>query len=148
MTRKHTLPAGDYYIGDPCYLIPDEDWDEIGNATNWFGSEFFPSTPPPPKDWDDGLYHWKKALCFASHTKHGDGVYYDGGHKQEYWVDSGLIGVTPIAGDFNDENLGLGYWLGGKIKKFKKPFTVWAENGTFHIDRTIIRTGYEDEDED
>lgn len=24
-----TLPAGKYWIGDPCYAIPDSDWDDF-----------------------------------------------------------------------------------------------------------------------
>jgi hypothetical protein len=140
MTRKHTFPAGSYFIGDPCYAIEnDKEWDEIGDATNWFGAEFFPSTPPPPKDWDDGLYHWNGKPCFASHTKYGDGVYFDGSHKQEYWVDSGLIGVTPLPDAFSKDK-GLGFWLGGKIIDPKHSFEVWEENGEFHIGRMIIRT--------
>jgi len=139
MTRKHTLPAGTYFIGDPCYLIEDPDWDKIGDATNWFGSENNIMFPDAPVDWDDGLYHWNGLVCFASHTKYGDGVYHDGGRKQEYWVDSGLIGVTPFDGNY-PEKAGLGFSLGGLIKDFKKPVVVWEEDGEFHIGRMIIRT--------
>ena len=26
--RTHTLPPGRYYLGDPCYVIRDQDWGE------------------------------------------------------------------------------------------------------------------------
>jgi|MudIll2142460700_1097286.scaffolds.fasta_scaffold124243_2 hypothetical protein len=139
MTRKHTFPAGSYFIGDPCYLIEDEDWDKIGDATNWFGAEFFPSTPPPPKDWDDGLYHWNGKPCFASHTKYGDGCYHNASGTHEFWVDSGLIGVTPFDDNAPPKD-DLGFWMGGIIIDPKYSFDVWEEDGVFYIDRMIIRT--------
>lgn len=137
MTRKHTLPAGIYFIGDPCYLIPHEDWDKIGEATNWFGSDS--RKTQPPVDWDDGLYHWNGKLCFASHTQYGDGCYYNGRHTREFWVDSGTIGVTPFDGN-PPKSGGLGFYMGGMVESYLKPFEVWEENGVFHIGRMKIDT--------
>jgi len=137
MTRKHTLPAGLYFIGDPCYLIPDADWDKVGDATNWFGND--EQAPNPPVDWDDGLYHWNEKACFASSTKYGDGCYYNGNHSREFWVDSGLIGVTPFDGN-SQVGAGLGFFLGGVIEQHTKPFEVWEEDGVFHIGKMKIDT--------
>jgi|WetSurSiteA1Bulk_404760.scaffolds.fasta_scaffold14398_4 hypothetical protein len=137
MTRKHTLPAGLYFIGDPCYLIPDEDWDVIGDNTNWFGANL--SDNMPPNDWDDGLYHWNGKLCFASHTKHGDGCFTFSRGRREIWVDSGTIGITPFDGNPPD-GASLGFWLGGVIEEHKNPIEVWEEDGVFHIGKSVIRT--------
>jgi hypothetical protein len=140
MTRKHILPAGTYFIGDPCYIIrDDDDWEKIGNATNWFGCDDDIAFPDPPKDWDDGLYHWNGNPCFASHTRYGDGVYVISKGKREIWVDSGTIGVTFFDGN-PPKNGGRGFWMGGIIEEHKNPFEVWEENGVFHIGKSIIHT--------
>ena len=62
-----TLPAGAYWIGDPCYL-------PYGRAPLW-------STGT---DHGDGIYH------------DGDGIYHDG-DGNEYPVDSGQLGIAQRA---------------------------------------------------
>lgn len=139
MTRKHILPAGLYFIGDPCYLIRDPDWDKIGDATNWFGCDDNIEFPNPPADWDDGLYHWNGKLCFASHTKYGDGIYTARRGKREIWVDSGTIGVTAFDGN-PPLGMGRGFWMGGIVEEHEKPFEIWEEDGVFHIGKMKIDT--------
>lgn len=137
MTRKHILPAGIYFIGDPCYLIDWDSWDKIGEATNWFGCDT--RKTEPPVDWDDGLYHWNGKPCFASHTKYGDGCYLTTRGKREIWVDSGTIGATLFDGN-PPADAGMGFWLGGVIEYHQKPFEVWEEDGVFHIGKIKIDT--------
>jgi hypothetical protein len=131
MTRKHIFPAGDYYIGDPCYLIDDEDWDGLCKSTNHWGvgNEI-------PTNFDDGLYQWKNRTCFAAFTKYGDGCYGNRSGDAMVGVDSGLIGIIPIrkGDDDNIEGLFYPYTL---IRTFGRKFEVWEEDGVFHFGRKV-----------
>ena len=83
-----TLDAGDYWLGDPCYVIRDEDWmpwleeTDYTNETNLIGKI-------------PGSEH--EAVGFA--TSFGDGVYpftIDGEEVFELGVDAGMIGFIPV----------------------------------------------------
>jgi hypothetical protein len=77
-----TLPAGEYYVGDPGYLLADEplDWFDILIACNFFNE-------PYVKDGE---------IAVAFGTWIGDGIYADR-EGRKYPVDSGSIGVVPVA---------------------------------------------------
>ncbi len=83
-----TLDAGEYWLGDPCYVIRDEDWApwlekcEYETETNLFG--LIPGTG-------------QEAVGFA--TSFGDGVYpymVNGEEVFELGVDAGMIGFVPV----------------------------------------------------
>ena len=75
-----SMPAGEYYIGDLCYIMTDEEWDEFCSITI-DGMKCI-----------DGEFSLKDGRRFATYgTAYGDGVYHDQyGHS--YAVDAGLIG--------------------------------------------------------
>ena len=75
-----SMPAGEYYIGDLCYVMDDEEWDEFCSITI-DGMKCI-----------DGEFSLKDGRRFATYgTAYGDGVYHDQyGHS--YAVDAGLIG--------------------------------------------------------
>lgn len=71
------LPAGKYWVGDPCYAISgDTEWEK-------FCEDFF----------NDEVYTTPFGSAFAVSTAYGDGVYFDVSGR-EYQVDSGMIGVV------------------------------------------------------
>ena len=75
-----TVPAGTYFLGDPCYAVPDEHWLPLLEASDFF------------KDEDHGEVAGHTVYAFGTG---GDGCFEDqDGH--EYPVDSGLIGLTPL----------------------------------------------------
>ncbi len=82
----YTLPAGTYYIGDPCYLFPN-DGDESLGGVSWdsFCNSF-------SFDTDESLFrelvpgHGK---VFLASTAYGDGAY----DVYSMWS---LIGVAPV----------------------------------------------------
>ena len=83
-----TLDAGDYWLGDPCYVIKDEDWIpwleecDFTTETNLVGN--IPGTE-------------HEAVGFA--TSFGDGVYpysVNGEQVFELGVDAGMIGFVPV----------------------------------------------------
>lgn len=128
---------GIYYIGDPCYAIQGDDWDQILNETDFFQNE---------------KQTWKGKQIFASDTAYGDGTYLDQ-FKNEYPVDAGLIGIMPI--EICDFGEGITYKNGkwsdtrgipnftfqpGNVFEFKEEFEVDALNGKFQFGHVFIDT--------
>lgn len=87
MSEKITLPAGTYWVCDPCYAIPEGRWHEWLEITGLF-----------KKGGDINLRILSGKLdgkmCLGIGTAYGDGVYYDQ-YGHEYGVDAGLIGLVP-----------------------------------------------------
>ena len=121
--NSYTLPAGRYYVGDPCYVF-DEKWDYILRNTNFFDG--YPRGELTEKIWGHS-------------TKYGDGCYH-GDNGRNYAVDAGLIGVVheSLMEHSPDD--------GGEIVTFDKPFDCrWEEeNGTIIIGHIRIETDPED----
>jgi len=127
--KSTTLPAGKYYIGDPCYAFPNEGeyfekWDEILGITDFFHK---------PKGIIDGH------IVIAFNTYWGDGEYLDQDFNR-YPVDAGLIGAVAA-------ELVEGYGQKEYVKdcmrlvEFKEPVECYANNnGTIVIDSICIET--------
>lgn len=80
-----TMPAGKYYVGDLCYVMSDEEWDEFCTITI-VGNKCV-----------DGEFQFTDGRRFATYgTAYGDGTYHDQyGHS--YSVDAGLIGCILVS---------------------------------------------------
>lgn len=81
--KSYIVPAGKYWLGDPCYIIKDNQWLNFCNELSLQedkGNCFVP------------LEEEVKVLAFC--TYHGDGCYLDQ-HGNSYPVDAGLIGLIP-----------------------------------------------------
>ena len=81
-----TVPAGTYFLGDPCYAVQDEKW------MPWLEDCGYLESP----DLLDGEA-LKGQRVVAVSTAYGDGTYYDG-RGNRYSVDAGIIGLTPLNG--------------------------------------------------
>lgn len=134
---------GTYYIGDPCYVIPNDEWMEYLDT--------YPKYPPPDPGygWIDGIaVNYKGHKCWHSGTAYGDGSYHDN-EGCEYGVDAGIIGIIPLAvcdpKQVEDiETNGL-----GRIVKFPNRFKVYVEaDCTFHFGHLSIVTDGSDYEED
>jgi hypothetical protein len=149
-----TLPAGRYYVGDPCYLFggrkrdkdhlfKGDDWSDICESTDSFDSS------------EDGIFTWRGIHFFASSTAFGDGTYTGTdsakrGQYLSYSVDAGLIGCWPLPEGTSESVLraikkeGLGH-----IKEFQNDFVCRTLNkkGDIIIGTITIKTG-DDEDTD
>lgn len=122
-----TLPKGEYYIGDLCYVQKLSDvWDDFCN-------EFF------------RVEHSEVAGVefFAAGTAYGDGGY-TGSDGIEYAVDAGLIGIIS-AKHLTAEDRAKDYV---NVTKFDKPFNVSAEKGVFYFGRIVIDTMNEDSEDE
>lgn len=83
---KVSVPAGKYWLTDPCYLVPEELWMPLLNSCSFFEDPIGTVTD------EDGKQH--HVLAFG--TAYGDGEYLDQfGHS--FPVDAGLIGLVPVS---------------------------------------------------
>ena len=98
-----TLQSGTYYVGDPCYVIADEDWLPWLEACDFTNQDTLIGSVPG-----------KEIDAVGFRTAYGDGMYaMEGENKygrfediKELGVDSGMIGfvssvgVTPQSDNF------------------------------------------------
>lgn len=133
-----TLPAGEYYIGDPCYVLHEE-WTEICD-------NFFFADKTNPYSCAQGEYTFVDGRrTFVGNTAYGDGTYSDN-IGNTYGVDAGCLGIILLEDidQTNPEN----YIRGGNIHTFDKPFIANVLNGVFTFGSIIINTRDDEEEED
>lgn len=90
------VPAGAYVVGDPCYTIHDDHWDDFLAASDpdAFGPE---ATSGDCADVTAATVDGFPCVSIHTiHTVHGDGGYEDA-EGREFDVDSGTIGLVPVA---------------------------------------------------
>ena len=79
------MPAGVYYVGDLCYVMTDEEWDQFCSVTIQ-GNKCL-----------EGEFNMPDGRRFATYsTMWGDGEYRDQ-HGNRYGVDSGSIGCILLS---------------------------------------------------
>ena len=108
--RIYTLPAGVYYVGDPCFIMKEEMYEVIACQT----------------DYMDGLYSHDKYRILLGRTQRENGTY-TGSDAFDYSVDSGMIGIISISladGDVGDL---------AKMHKFLTDAYIKIEGGVFTI---------------
>lgn len=133
-SESSLLPAGSYYVGDPCYFIEDDRWME------WLQSADYESNP---KILEGSLDNF---VIAAASTKYGDGSY-TGSDGVSYSVDAGIIGVVPEA--VAREKKITAVEMLGSLVNFKENFTVSVdEDGTIEIGHISIETGDFEDDYD
>lgn len=115
------MPAGKYYIGDPCYVI--NEWDEFLSPM-----------------WDadgESAFLWKGYECVVFHTAYGDGVYDLNGF--DIGVDSGCIGALPVEACSGNAD------RDGVIVTFKQDWLAETDGETLRFGANVIKTGDDDE---
>jgi hypothetical protein len=110
------MPAGKYYIGDLCYVMSDDEWEEFCSITI-DGHNVI-----------DGEFQLQDGRCFATYgTAYGDGVYHDQyGHS--YSVDAGLIGCI-LVDDIRVEKYEKSLLDLGTIMQFDNSFATSGGRG-------------------
>ena len=127
------MPAGIYYIGDLCYVMSDERWEELCDLIM------------PNFSVTDGEFLFKDGVRFAPlSTFYGDGVYEDQvGHQ--YPVDSGSIGCILLS-DIEPEHFdGI---ANGRVVMFLTPFEPCDVSGTLKFGDIAIETNDTEPDEE
>jgi hypothetical protein len=130
------LAAGTYWVGDPCYIVPDRLW------MPWLEAAW-ENTEPNTVTILDARVEGRRVV--ASGTAYGDGVYFDQDGR-EYPVDAGLIGAVH-AGFWPEHAAAKVEHLGMNLVEFPEPFHVGFEDGDIVIGHLRIPTG-DQEDED
>ena len=136
-----TAPAtARYYVGDLCYVLDNDVWNEVCNQTPFDNSTF-----------EFELSDGRKYLLFS--TAYGDGTYNDN-EGNPYSVDSGTIGAIKVddivdtKGLNNAVNNGLGHIrdLPAEIDEINCEYY----EGTIYIHNVVIYTGndYDLDDEE
>lgn len=130
------------YIGDPCYVIRDSDWQEFCNIffetrENTGSSSFW--------------MNFKNQMCYVMETSHGDGTYtLTNPHDiatSEIFVDSGLIACVPrsiISNEIQNQNYNLFFYDNINTEH------ISSEDGILYADdyRCDTNTGSDDNDYD
>lgn len=131
------MPAGQYYIGDLCYVMHKE-WDEV--------CEYI-------CDWTDsgkvteGEFTLKDGRRFAVYnTAYGDGCY-DDQYGNSYGVDAGVIGCI-LTSDISPED--KDNVSDGQVHLFGKEFATYTDEGKLYFGHIMIDTDpvYEEEYEE
>jgi hypothetical protein len=122
MNDRLTLPAGKYFLGDPCYVLDGNDRSEWQNVCNqlWNGTG---------ETGDITLLSGRKAVMFR--TLYGDGGYLDQFGKV-YSVDAGLIGLSPME-DVLERYAEDHLEQLGKFVEFSEPVECWADGPDFAV---------------
>ena len=110
------MPAGKYYVGDLCYVMSDDEWEEFCSITI------------DGNNVRDGEFQLGDGRRFATYcTAFGDGVYHDQyGHS--YSVDAGLIGCILID-DIHIEKYEKSLLDLGSIMEFDNSFATSGGRG-------------------
>lgn len=126
---RYKAPAGEYYIGDLCYVLGDEIYDKV------FGGQGY----------EMGLYTQEGTgnFFFVDHTAYGDGLYISSDDR-EFAVDAAIIGITPVSCMAKNDG-------GGQIYSFKDPVECIFKNGCFTFvsgyNQVVINTGASENDD-
>jgi hypothetical protein len=112
---KVTLPAGKYYIGDPCYAFSSDLYKKI------WGEQF---------NYSNGYYTNGTSHFVVHGTAYGDGVF-KASNQTVFFVDSGSICIASA--DIVTEN--------EAVYEFKVPVQVFMKNGLFQFNDLEIDTG-------
>lgn len=129
--RTDTVPAGIFFLGDPCYAVPDEHWQALLDEADHFD------------DSTCGTVAGHRVYAFSTG---GDGCFTDvQGH--EYPVDAGLIGLTPMALANPDADPEQTARLAacGRIVTFESPAHIDDSEGLLTFGPYVINTGEEPE---
>jgi hypothetical protein len=123
-----TMPAGTYWVGDLCYVLSDEDWDEVCELTI-HGNTCL-----------SGEFSFKDGRKFAMYsTEWGDGEYHDQAGFS-YSVDSGSIGCILL------KDISLSVCEEGSIVNFQQEFETKYLSGTICFgSRVMIDTNVDSE---
>ena len=110
------MQAGKYYVGDLCYVLDDDEWDQVCARTI------------QGKSFADGEFELDDGRKFAIYgTSWGDGGYQDY-YGNEYSVDSGSIGCIKVE-DIKDEKY-VNLLDFGAIVEFETDFVTDGGRGT------------------
>ena len=126
-----TFPAGEYYIGDLCYVMHAE-WNDVCNRLH------------QNERVESAFSIADGRTIFIASTAYGDGKFCDD-RFGVYPVDSGTIGVIALNDISADDQKNI---TSGTVYTFNSEFNITAEGGIFNIGGILIDTKYNPYDEE
>lgn len=118
---ERSLPAGLYWVGDPCYAYEDHKvWMRLLEAAGYLENPRILDAQIPGDQF------------IASGTAFGDGCFLDE-EGNEYGVDAGLLGAVPVKG-------GQRCPSGMREVSFSEPFEIGYLDGKVSIGHITIDT--------
>lgn len=128
------LQAGVYYIGDPCYVLNDADYEEFCNLS-----------------FSEPVFEFKGMRCFCGGTHSGDGSFKAKDIRfpsepplAEIWVDSGQIAVIPYhlvdESKLGSAKLNEGYYASTFWEYFVVEATYSTNHKYFRVGHINIKT--------
>lgn len=144
-----TLPKGKYYIGDPCYVIDDDEWMDALQSTRYFNLFVNGDCEGEYNEKDDqhGVFERDGTLFAVSSTAYGDGEYPCvslGSLVGTCGVDAGLIGAIPLEMidlDAVNKNYSQGIEGLGCVVEFAHPFNIEVSDGLIDFGEFSVETG-------
>ena len=129
-----------YYVGDPCYVIPDEDWDKF--CTSLFANPEFERN----SHFDGGVKWGSQIIELWCNGGDGTWEFYPKikkadtmNHNTNFCVDAGIFCVIDIEAleEHYKENPTVG-WNGFEMKRtdsliFEEKPTLYVEDGVVYI---------------
>jgi hypothetical protein len=140
--KSVTLPAGTYIIGDPCYHVPEEQWDRVLEESGFFAMGGPGTGPNDQCHATFEAWNGRTGTVVAFSTAVGDGLYEDS-QGREYGVDAGLIGIIP-AGDVDSADFDGAL---AKLVTFSHPVECYEKNGVIVFGHVAIDTNDEEVDD-
>jgi hypothetical protein len=125
---KCTLPPGRYYIGDICYALKNDIYDNI------WGDKY---------DYSDGKFEVENSVFAVAATKYGDGGY-KGSNGFIYDVDAGVIGMV------HEKLMKKDHYEGGTMHTFTEHVSFSCDDGLFLIESNdfYLQINTDDDDDD
>ena len=147
--------ATDFWVGDPCYVVPEEHWDAL--CTNWAAyDEKHQDDPDHKHHYVAEVQDEESGLCFHLwSTAYGDGTYplmINDNKVADLGVDAGTLSVIPVSliehwnksgqiGNYQD--------MGHVVEAEHLRGELICEDGDFHWGRMSLPTsGTEDDDDE
>lgn len=143
--KTYLVPAGAYFLGDPCYVIEDQFWEPLLMSCSVFEK--------PQGFFFD--HAGQQINVTALGTFYGDGTYSDQ-TGCEYPVDSGLIGLVPMSYVIESSKFKVSEYLGdcidhlhsiGRVVRFDQVTEVYDEGGALNFGGIVIDTDHVEDDE-
>ncbi len=126
--NEYLVPAGTYYLGDPCYCFNDHTlWHSLLHSNDYFR---------------DCSKPFKGYNIFGFSTAYGDGTY-RGSNGFSYSVDAGLIGLVPLEAAQASFQPDL-----QTIITFKEPTMIYSSGTVLVFGDVTIDTGFADGEEE
>jgi hypothetical protein len=131
---NNKMQAGVYYIGDPCYVLSEADYEEFCNSS-----------------FAEPVFEFKGMKCFCEGTHSGDGEYKakdirfpDEVPLAKIWVDSGQIAVMPYhlvdESKLGSATLNEGYYASTFWEEFGVETTTSNNHKYFRVGHIKIKT--------